>query len=71
MNVRLYGRLTDGATPYQDLYALPGNIDVVFNSQTFRTLNVNEIVGDKIVSTKNPILSKIKVYVDAIVFYFK
>ena len=50
MNVRLYGRLTDGATPYQDLYALPGNIDVVFNSQTFRTLNVNEIVGDKIVT---------------------
>ena len=50
MNVRLYGRLTDGATPYQDLYALPGNIDVVFNSQTFRTLNVNEIVGDKIIT---------------------
>jgi hypothetical protein len=50
MNVRLYGRLTDGATPYQDLYALPGNIDVVFNSQTFRTLKVNEIVGDKIVT---------------------
>ena len=50
MNVRLYGRLTDGATPYQDLYALPGNIDVVFNSQTFRTLRVNEIVGDKIIT---------------------
>lgn len=50
MNIRLYGRLTDGATPYQDLYALPGNIDVVFNSRTFRTLNVNEIVGDKIVT---------------------
>jgi hypothetical protein len=31
----------------------------------------NQIVGDKIVSTKNPVLSKIKVYVDAIVFYFK
>lgn len=50
MNVHLYGRLTDGATPYQDLYALPGNIDVVFNSQTFRTLKVNEIVGDKIIT---------------------
>ena len=48
--MRFYGRLTDGATPYQDLYALPGNIDVVFNSQTFRTLRVNEIVGDKIVT---------------------
>jgi hypothetical protein len=50
MNIRLYGRLTDGATPYQDLYALPGNIDVVFNSNTFRTLNVNEIIGDKIIT---------------------
>lgn len=31
----------------------------------------NQIVGDKIVSTKNPVLNKIKVYVDAITFYFK
>jgi hypothetical protein len=31
----------------------------------------NQIVGDKIVSTKNPVLSKIKVYVDMITFYFK
>lgn len=50
MNLRFFGRLTDGATPYQDLYALPGNIDVVFNSQTFRTLKVDEIVGDKIIT---------------------
>lgn len=50
MNIKLYCRLTEGATPYQDLYSLPGNIDVVFNSQTFRTLNINEIVGDKILT---------------------
>lgn len=31
----------------------------------------NQIVGDKTVSTKNPILNKIKIYVDAITFYFK
>lgn len=31
----------------------------------------NQIVGDKIVSTKNPILNKIRVYVDVITFYFK
>jgi hypothetical protein len=31
----------------------------------------NQIVGDKIVSTKNPILNKIRIYVDAITFYFK
>ena len=48
MNIKFYGRSTDGATPYQDLFALPGNIDVVFNPHTFRTLNVNEIIGDRI-----------------------
>jgi hypothetical protein len=48
LNLNLYARVNDGTTPYQDLYSLPGNIDVVFNSQTFRTLNINEIVGDKI-----------------------
>lgn len=31
----------------------------------------NQIVGDKIISTKNPVLNKIKVYVDSITFYFK
>jgi hypothetical protein len=31
MNINLYGRVTNGVTPYQDLYSLPGNIDVVFN----------------------------------------
>lgn len=31
----------------------------------------NQIVGDKIVSTKNSILNKIRVYVDLITIYFK
>jgi len=31
----------------------------------------NQIVGDKIVSTKNPVLNKIRIYVDSITFYFK
>lgn len=31
----------------------------------------NQIVGDKTVSTKNPVLNKIRVYVDVITFYFK
>jgi hypothetical protein len=29
---------------------VPGNIDVLFHSQTFRTLNINEIIGDKILT---------------------
>ena len=48
MNINVYGRSTDGATPYQNLFTLPGNIDVIFNPNTFRTLNVNEITGDRI-----------------------
>ncbi len=31
----------------------------------------NQIVGDKIISTKSSVLNKIKVYVDSITFYFK
>jgi len=50
LNLNLYARYTDGSTAYQDLYSLPGNIDIAFNSQTFRTLNLNEIVGDRIVT---------------------
>ncbi len=48
LNINLYTRYTDGTTAYQDLYSLPGNIDAVFNSETFRTLNLNEAAGDKI-----------------------
>ncbi len=48
LNLNLFGRLNDETTPYQDLYSLPGNINLLFNSQTFRTLNINEIIGDKI-----------------------
>lgn len=50
LNLKVYARVTDGVTPYQDQYSLPGNIDIVFNAQTFRTLNVNEIIGDRILT---------------------
>lgn len=50
LNLNLYVRYTDGSTAYQDLYSIPGNIDIAFNSQTFRTLNLNEIIGDKIIT---------------------
>ncbi len=50
LNLFVYARSNDGATPYQDLFALPGNIDIVFNPHTFRTLNINEIIGDRILT---------------------
>jgi len=50
LNINVYARLNDGTTPFQNLYSVPGNIDVLFHSQTFRTLNINEIIGDKILT---------------------
>lgn len=50
LNLNIYARYTDGSTAYQDLYSLPGNIDIAFNSQTFRTLNLNEVVGERILT---------------------
>jgi hypothetical protein len=37
-----------GALPYQDMYALPGNINLLSKSFTFRTLKVNEIFGERV-----------------------
>jgi hypothetical protein len=48
LNVRLFGMYNDGALPYQDMYALPGNINLLSKSFTFRTLRVNEIFGDRV-----------------------
>ena len=50
LSLNLYGRYTEGSTAYQDLYSLPGNIDIAFNSQTFRTLNLNEVIGDRVLT---------------------
>jgi hypothetical protein len=41
---------TDGAVPYQMLYILAGNIDYLSRSFSFRTLDYNEVVGDRIVT---------------------
>ncbi len=45
---RAYGMYTDGKLPYQLLYSLPGNINLTAQDYSFRTLNVNEILGNKI-----------------------
>ncbi|MGE5846130.1 MAG: DUF5686 family protein [Ignavibacteria bacterium] len=49
-NFNLIGINNTGQLPYQLLYAIPGNIDVIFKNFTFRTLNVNEIKGEKVVT---------------------
>jgi hypothetical protein len=45
---RLEGIYNDGTLPYQWLYSVPGNIDLASKRFTFRTLNVNEIIGENV-----------------------
>jgi hypothetical protein len=48
LNIKLFGMYNLGALPYQDMYALPGNINLLSKSFTFRTLRVNEIFGERV-----------------------
>jgi hypothetical protein len=50
LNFRLYAMYNDGTVPYQVLYSLPGNIDYISKRFTFRTLKVNEILGENVVT---------------------
>ncbi len=50
LNFRIFGMYTKGELPYQLLYSLPGNIDLTAQNYTFRTLNMNEILGDRVVT---------------------
>ena len=45
---RGFGMYSYGKLPYQSLYALPGNIDLTASDFSFRTLNVNEVLGDRL-----------------------
>jgi hypothetical protein len=47
------------------------SIKLYYNYKDLFESEWNQIVGDKVVSTSNPVLKKIKVYVDSIIFYFK
>ncbi|MCH7723950.1 MAG: carboxypeptidase-like regulatory domain-containing protein [Bacteroidetes bacterium] len=50
LNFRLYAMYNDGTLPYQDLYSLPGNIDYISKRFSFRTLQVNEILGENVIT---------------------
>jgi len=41
---------TDGALPLQYFYALPGNINALSKGKSFRTLDINEVYGDRVVT---------------------
>jgi len=47
-NVKLFGMYNIGSLPYQDMYALPGNINLLSKFYSFRTLKINEVFGERV-----------------------
>ena len=50
LDAKIYGCYTDGDLPYQLLYSIPGNFDLAFKNSSFRTLNINEVLSDRVLS---------------------
>ena len=46
----IFGMYNDGKLPFQNLYSLPGNINYISKSSTFRTLDINEVLGEKVIT---------------------
>jgi hypothetical protein len=49
-NFRIFGMYNTGVLPIQELYALSGNINIITKNNTFRTLRVNEVFGERILT---------------------
>jgi hypothetical protein len=50
LNFKIFGQFTNGVLPYQMLYSVPGNINSTGQDFTFRTLNLNEILGSRVLT---------------------
>jgi len=50
LQIRLDGFYADGSLPYQNFYSLPGNINALGKRFSFRTLGLNEIIGDRVIT---------------------
>jgi len=48
MRIRVTGLYTSGSLPYKNFYALPGNLSSLGRNNSFRTLGLNEVVGDRV-----------------------
>ena len=48
LNFKIFGMVTNGTLPYQMLYSVPGNISSTGQDYSFRTLNLNEILGSRV-----------------------
>ncbi|MDH3269187.1 MAG: DUF5686 and carboxypeptidase regulatory-like domain-containing protein, partial [Ignavibacteria bacterium] len=49
-NLEMFGMYNVGTLPYQNMYALPGNLQWLAKPFSFRTLRVNEIFGERVVT---------------------
>ncbi len=49
LNFSIHGIYNNGSLPFQMQYALPGNIDFTGQRNTFRTLGLNEVIGDRVI----------------------
>ena len=50
LRIRIHGMHNDGTLAYQDMYALPGNINGLSKNFSFRTLRVDEVFGERILT---------------------
>ncbi|MDX1371832.1 MAG: DUF5686 family protein, partial [Nitrososphaeraceae archaeon] len=50
LNFRVHSMYNTGTLAYQDMYALPGNINAISKNFTFRTLRVNEVFGERVLT---------------------
>ncbi|MEJ2616967.1 MAG: hypothetical protein P8Z35_18580, partial [Ignavibacteriaceae bacterium] len=50
LDFRVYGMYNNGQLPFQLLYSSPGNVDALYQNYSFRTLNINEIFGDRVLN---------------------
>ena len=48
LRIKVFTMYNDGTLPFQDIYALPGNLNAVSKNFTFRTLRINEMFGDRV-----------------------
>ena len=48
LRIKLFGMYNDGTLAYQDIYALPGNINAASKNFTFRTLRLGEVFCDRV-----------------------
>ncbi len=50
LQFRVNGFYTTGSLPFQNFYALPGNITSLGKGYSFRTLGLNEVIGDRVLT---------------------